>query len=149
MADEEDKADFDAYFAQRYNTRLSTKDEKKFKEWVDQASVANGRDVSMDVNDYDLRGFWLHGGSKQKKFDHLPDTFKKPNHPTFSDQSIYNGTPSPYGGKYVGGKWVEGVTGEQFFKPSKEMLGTTHPLDWLKQYMQEREPGVGLLVPKD
>ena len=48
----------------------------------------------MDEIDYDLRGFFRDGNS----FDaagHGADWYKKPNHPTFSNESQYHGTPAP------------------------------------------------------
>lgn len=59
-----------------------------YKDWLDKQSQLQGRDVSADEQDYDLEGYF--NTLKATPVDgagHLPDTFKKPNHPTFSDQS--------------------------------------------------------------
>lgn len=124
--------DFDSHFRDNYNTKLSDEDEKAFQQWAAQ----NPRLGSAD--DYDARGFWLEGAASAEN-GHGTDKWKKPNHPTFSTQSIYNGVQSPYGGVFEGGVWSEdGST----YTPSSTMLKYTHPLDWLRNYMEKVEPGV-------
>ena len=47
--------------------------------------------------DYDFRGLYYSGlmGNQYSSESHFPDLFKKPNHETFSNQSIYyNGQPN-------------------------------------------------------
>jgi hypothetical protein len=66
----------------------------------------------MDLYDYDLRGLWKSGGGFGADA-HATDQFKKPNHPTFSIESQYNGVPRPDGGVFQGGHWL----GEQFVPP--------------------------------
>lgn len=43
---------------------------------------------------YDYRGYWKNGPEPMSLFtnEHLPDTWKVPGHPSFSDESIYAGT---------------------------------------------------------
>ena len=65
-----------------YNTDLGD-DEPNFQKWKKQ----NAPDDSG--YDYDLRGAYKSGGSKDPVTGHWKDTYKKPNHPTFSDQSNY------------------------------------------------------------
>lgn len=66
-----------------YDTQLSPDDETKFQAWKQQ-NAPNDSGA-----DYDLRGAYKSGLSKDIASGHWPDTYKKPNHPTFSDQSIY------------------------------------------------------------
>jgi hypothetical protein len=65
-----------------YNTDLGD-DEPKFQEWKSQHAP---RDSGAD---YDLRGAYKSGLTPDPQSGHWPDTFKKPNHPTFSNQSQY------------------------------------------------------------
>ena len=69
-------------FTATHNTKLSPKEEKAFMAWADKTGKIK------DLYDYDLRGFWKSGAGTAEN-GHGTDTFKKPNHPTFSDQSIY------------------------------------------------------------
>ena len=58
--------------------------------------------------DYDLQGAFLAGVKRDPVTGHMPDTFKKPNHSTFSNQS-----------KYATGKWAKYAgswQGEQYIK---------------------------------
>ena len=125
---------FDQHFRDNYNTQLSPEQEAQFSLWAAQ----NPRLGSTE--DYDARGFWQAGGQSAAN-GHGSDKWKKPNHPTFSDQSIDNGMESPWGGVYEGGKWAEDGSS---YTPTAAMLKTTHPLNFLQRYMREREPGVQL-----
>ncbi|MCA0188181.1 MAG: hypothetical protein LCH90_19750 [Proteobacteria bacterium] len=130
------------HFRSNYNSRLTPEEDEQFGAWAKQ----NGRD--QDDYDYDIRGAWkeLQSGQMQEADNgHLGDKYKKPNHPTFSNQSIYHGTESPMGGRYEGGEWSE--AGDEF-RPSKQMLYQTHGAEWLKRYMQDREPNVKLVLPE-
>lgn len=119
-------------FVDRYNTRLTQDQEKQFMKWIADESKRQGRDLLLDLGDYDVRGYWL-GGNTPDERGHGTDQYKKPNHPTFSNESVYNGTNG-----YWGGKW-----GENEFIPGKTNLEMYSP-EWLEQYMQQVEPGVAL-----
>lgn len=54
--------DFDQHFADNYNTTLSDENQTRFNNWVAQESQRMGRDISQDMADYDLKGYWLNGG---------------------------------------------------------------------------------------
>lgn len=72
---------------------------------------------------------------------HFPDTYKKPNHPTFSNQSQYNGQDGMYGGTW-------GKEGEQHtFTPGP---ANTHwrPLSRLQEYFKNEEPEAILYPPR-
>lgn len=101
-------------------------------------SYLNGqsRDVTKDLGDYDVQGFFLSGNATAAN-GHGTDTFKKPNHPTFSVESQYNGQD----GK-TGGAWSE-QDGKTVFTPSPtniQMYGEGA----LKDYFKRVEPDVVL-----
>lgn len=120
-------------FSERYNTKLSPEEESRFQEWAQK----NNR--TGDVYDYDLRGAWQElqrGDMTEDARGHLGDKYKKPNHPTFSDQSKYNGAEG-----VVGGTWSE-QDGKIVYKASKSnRMGKTQ----LARYFKEIEPGVVLI----
>lgn len=69
--------------ANNYETYLPPDQEPAFQTW----KAVNAKDNSGA--DYDLRGAFEAGVKPDPKTGQLPDTFKKPNHPTFTDQSKY------------------------------------------------------------
>jgi hypothetical protein len=141
--------DFDTHFQNNYNTSLSDENETRFNNWVAQEGKRRGRDMSGDTADYDLRGYWLNGGHKDTTGQgHMTDQYKKPNHPTFSNQSIYHGKDSPWGEPYQGGTWSQDAQGRDVYTPTATMLKYTHPTTFLQNYMRDREPGVTLILPK-
>ena len=101
----------------------------------------------MEAIDYDLRGFYKSGG-KFAENGHGADVFKKPNHPTFSNQSKYHGASDEKGTKYIGGEW--GNTDEGYtYTPSREMLNSTHNSDQLVNYIRKYEPKTNLILPNE
>ena len=130
----------------RFNTELTEQEAAAYAQWATGESKSRGRDVLMDENDYDLRGYWKNEGSKPQG-GHMTDTYKKPNHPTFSNESMYNNALDDAGTPYIGGAWGnEG--GMDTYTPSERMLNDTHGAQRLQQYFKQREPGVQLILPK-
>lgn len=83
-----------------YNTRLDDDDEKKFQSW-------KSKNAPNDSGaDYDLRGAYKAGNSADPKTGHWDDTFKKPNHPTFSTFSKYAKDAPDKAGTWDGDKYV-------------------------------------------
>ena len=119
-------------FTDHYNTQLTPEEEREFQAWA----KAEGRE--RDVFNYDLRGAWKElksGTMSEDARGHLGDKYKKPNHPTFSDQSIYSTEENR------GGHWsVE--NGQDVFVPGRELSAAE--ANYLQQYFAEREPGVQL-----
>ena len=78
-----------------FDTHLPTREEAKYQGWKQRYAP---QDSGLD---YDLRGAFKAGLQPDATTGHWPDTFKKPNHPTFSDQSKY----APFGnpGSWQGG----------------------------------------------
>ena len=112
-------------YRNRYNTELTPSEKKEFDKWVAKESKRQGRDILMDMGAYDVQGFWKSGDHKRMDQDnHGTDTWKKPNHPTFSNQSKYHGADGFYGGN-----WKE----DGAYQPSKqtlEMYGSDY-YDWM------------------
>lgn len=92
-------------FLEKYNTDLDSSQMKKYTEWIMSESKKEGRDIRYDRGTYDTQGYWLNhinSGEDVRDGDgHAPDVYKKPNHPTFSDESQYASEEFP------GGKWGE------------------------------------------
>ena len=91
-------------FSDRFNTRLSKKDRPNFELW----SITPNQDNRIPLNDigaYDVQGYWkdyIKKGINPNDVDnHGPDTYKKPNHPTFSNESKYSNI------RWEGGSWEE------------------------------------------
>lgn len=116
-------------FANRYNTQLSPEQEQQYQQW----SASSGRDPSRDNYDYDMRGAFLSGAT-QAANGHYPDTFKKPNHPTFSTQSRYHGVEG-----YTGGRWAQNPSGNWTFTPGPTNLQMYGP-QGLQDYFKRVEP---------
>lgn len=117
-------------FSDRYNTKLSPELEKEFLK----------SPMAKDVYDYDARGAWLemrNGTMSPDARGHLGDKYKKPNHPTFSVESIYNGRDG-----YRGGQWVQDGNGGMMF-----VVGETNMMSpaQLQGYFLQIEPGVRLI----
>ena len=104
----------------------------------------------MESIDYDLRGMWKGNTGFDKGTGHGADTYKKPNHPTFSDQSKYHGAEDEVsGGKYIGGRWrSDPKSGMHTYTPSDEMLNNTHDRDQMIRYIHENEPNTFLELPR-
>ena len=83
-----------------FDTKLDPQDELKFQAWK---NVNAPKDSGAD---YDLRGAFKAGLSPSQN-GHWPDTYKKPNHPTFSNESIYaTGANAAKAGKWEGEKYI-------------------------------------------
>ena len=137
------------YWINNFNTDLEPENEKRFQAWLKEGKEKYGVDLSKDIENYDLRGFWLNGGYEDEAFrqrkGHAPDTFKKPNHPTFSNESIYDSIMDAEGQVYKGGEWID----EETFKPSKKMLQETHTPDWYLPYMEKYHKGLKILIENE
>ncbi len=120
-------------YTARYNTKLNPAQESLFQAWAAKSGKLG------DLYDYDMRGQW-QAGQSQKGDEHGTDTFKKPNHPTFSNQSQYHGTDG-----HVGGVWG-GTDTAPTFTPSATNLKMMSPAA-LQRYFRTREPDVRLVMP--
>jgi hypothetical protein len=137
------------HYITSFNTKLTPEEEQQFQSWVQQESARTGRDKYRDLEDYDLKGAWKElqkGTMTEDERGHLGDKYKKPNHPTFSDQSIYHNTKDPKTGvKYEGGTWSK-EDDKDAYTPSKHVL-KMHGPEKLSDYFNDVEPGVMLKLP--
>lgn len=94
----------------------------------------------QETNDYDLKGYFDKYGAVNVVGDqHLTDEFKKPNHVTFSSESIYN---SP---EHQGGEWRQ-KDGKWEFVASPWNIKNVG-IDSLQTYFKQNEPGSNLILP--
>ena len=122
-----------------YNTPLSNDEELAYQQWL----ASRGMQPGQESYDYDMRGFFKGAGA-QADNGHFPDTFKKPNHPTFSNQSMYADPVAQ-----PGGQWGTNLGGQDTFAPG---AGGTWDKPSLSRYMAQVEPNAQLLpgaAPQD
>lgn len=125
---------FSEDYSDKFNTVLSPDEEGKYQAWA----TKNHRE--KDVYDYDLRGAWKElqsGTMSEDERGHLGDKYKKPNHPTFSDQSIYSGQDG-----VTGGVWSRNAEGKDVYTPGRKLSSVE--ADRLRRYFLRNEPGVVL-----
>jgi hypothetical protein len=115
----------------QYNTQLTPEQEAAFQKTPH----------AKDVFDYDARGEFLAGADRNNPTGHGQDTFKKPNHPTFSSGSKYHGVDG-----HVGGEWTDLKDGSWQFAPSQTNLQMNSP-EFLQNYFKDREQGNRLVLP--
>lgn len=121
-----------------YDTPLTPEEQQAYSAWAQ----AGGRDPEKEKYDYDLQGYFKSGGSLGE--GHLPDTYKKPNHPTFSQDSQYHGKDGA-----EGGAWVQNPEDSSFaFQPGKSNLENWGP-QGLQSYFNKFEPGNTLVIPPE
>ena len=119
-------------FYDKYNTQVPQEDLQAYTSWLLSEGSRQGRDLLMDRGDYDVQGYWL-AGERPDERGHGTDAYKKPNHPTFSDESVYHGADG-----YYGGSW-----GNNEFTPGRTNLEIRTP-EQLAEYFASVEPGVRL-----
>ena len=120
-------------FTDKYNTPLDSDDESKFQDW------AKSNPNLGNTFDYDARGFWKAGAGTADN-GHGADTWKKPNHPTFSDQSMYHGVDGFYGGT-----WQQQGDAYHFYASGTNMQ-MYNPAD-LSDYFKKVEQGNSVIFP--
>lgn len=93
------------------------------------------------TSDYDLKGYFdKYGATNVVGDQHLTDEFKKPNHVTFSSESIYN---SP---DHQGGEWRKGADSQWEFVASPWNIKNVG-VDSLQTYFKQNEPSARLILP--
>ena len=123
-----------------YNTPILTP-----QMWDAYSAWARGQglDAVEDAHDYDMQGAFLRefamplDARVAEAVDprgHGSDTFKKPNHSSFSAESVYASPLHP------GGVWTDGG----FFTPSPATPNFYMPRD-MASYMRDYEPGAALV----
>jgi hypothetical protein len=81
-----------------FNTKID--DEEEFQRWKSKHAPQDSG------HDYDLRGAYKAGVTPDPESGHWPDTFKKPNHPTFSNESQYAKDAPEKAGRWEGETYI-------------------------------------------
>lgn len=84
----------------KYETALTPEEETGFSKWKQQYAP---QDSGVD---YDWRGAFKAKLTPDAKSGHWPDTYKKPNHPTFSVESQYAKDAPELAGRWEGERYV-------------------------------------------
>jgi hypothetical protein len=132
MADDSFGVNFDSASG-KYDTKLTPEEEKKYQTWIGPKA--------KDEEDYDTRGLFKEVKGEPLKTGHSPDTYKKPNHPTFSNESKYHSSETP------GGKWGKDEKGNDFFVASEHNV-KMHGEVGLQNYFNKHEKNVILHLPE-
>jgi hypothetical protein len=114
------------------NTKLTEEKEAEFQAWV------KDKNREADLKDYDLRGAW-QANAKEAGDGHLPDRWKKRNHPTWS-------TESQYDPQRLGGSWEKNSDGRWSFRASDANI-TNLGIDRFLEYFKTKEPDSDLVLP--
>lgn len=112
-----------------------------YSDWLKYRSALQKRDISKDEQDYDLESYYnslKYNPNEESANMHLPDTYKKPNHPTFSSQSMYH-----IPGIQEGGNWNEDNQGKWSFKPSDINLRNMSA-EHMQDYFNKADPNAKL-----
>ena len=134
-------------FTNLYNTPLTPIEQQGFKAWL-KTLPENQR----SMRDYDLQGYYkfARDGVDPKNFylnhdnpsTHFNDYFKKPNHPTFSVYSKYNGQDG-----WQGSRWYPLAKDESKWMLDVNPTNTRSPRG-LARYMQEAESSTVFSDPR-
>lgn len=131
----------DLDFTAKYNTELPPEQEQAFQNWTKNQSQKIGRNIANDSYDYDMRGWFAQNGPQDLKAGvHFTDQFKKPNHPTFSTFSQYNGVDDN-----EGGLWQQEPDKTWSFTPGRTNLQSFGKGE-LQEYFNRVEPGNKLKI---
>lgn len=136
-----------------YNTKLSISDARKFYKWIAEISKVKGKNIlETDGNVYDFPIFWLKFiKNKQTKLmtkeEHFDDIGKKPNHLTFSTQSIWHNALDFNNIKLKGGKWKK-IKNKWIFMPSQQQIVDGQKVIELYNLFKTVEKNSILVFPK-
>lgn len=118
-------------YSKQYNTPLNKTDLGLYEKWFNSLPSHQRNTI-----DYDMQGVFASG--IRGKNGHFPDTYKKPNHPTFSMESKYSGVDG-----HTGGEW-RNILGVEVFVPSRTNFTQNKP-SFLREYFKQVEPNSLLL----
>jgi hypothetical protein len=100
--------------------------------------------LAPSFQDYDYDSWRkANPNAEMKPGQHYPDTYKLPNHMTFSDESIYNGV-----GGAIGGHWDQDENDKWTFTAGPTNL-QYHSKEELQDYFKKVEPDSKLIIPQD
>lgn len=112
----------------RYNTALKPAQEARFR----------AQYAPNDSYDYDMRGAYA-ANTKAAANGHYPDTYKKPNHMTFSTGSQYS-TP-----EHTGGQWIQAPSGKWIFMASPWNMNNSGALGLLDYFAHQEQGNIPVL----
>ncbi len=131
------KKDPELRYLREYNTELTQDKFDKFYKWGLE-KYGNLENLLYEMGTYDVQGAWKSGDVyKTDSRGHGTDKWKKPNHRTFSTESVYHSEKTP------GGRWLKTPSGIQFH-PSKITLDL-YGVEQIQKYFREHEPNVRLM----
>jgi hypothetical protein len=110
-----------------FETLLLPEEEAAFAKWMKLFAPQDSGE------DYDFRGAFK-AGYKPGTDGHWPDTFKKPNHPTFSIESIYALDRPQLAGRWKGEQYIPPGVGqsllplERALRESQQMQNSLLPI---------------------
>jgi len=115
-----------------------------FKEYYKTvpAEKNNVEDFDLEAAYNDLPYATMKEFAETDKHLDRGDKYKKPNHKTFSTESIYHSKETP------GGKW-EKKNNKWIFKASKHNVKNAGGADALKKYFAEHDKDSELVLPED
>lgn len=111
---------------------------ESYKDWKNKIEEYKGIDVDNDST-YDYRNFYNEDPNRAYRMlkddpeAHFTDRYKKPSHPTFSDESIYSNSNTP------GGHWYN-IDDKYIYEPS-EYTGTPERNAKRREYMMNTGEG--------
>ncbi len=122
-----------------FETPLTTSEEAKFKTWKQKYAPNDSGE------DYDLRGAFKAGLTPDPETGHWPDTFKKPNHPTFSNESQYAVGPyAPLAGHWTGPNHDQFVPGSGILPKAEPTVPTEDVAAELQEPISKKILGMSL-----
>ena len=118
-----------------YTTQLNPNEQAAFNNWVSDMRSKGAIHANDQFQDYDMQGYWknevlnntnLANGNAQA---HFTDKYKMPNHPTFSNESMYYNTAnSPYAGSWQGENFVSPVNPQAEQQKTNAVVGALRKL---------------------
>jgi hypothetical protein len=124
-------------YPDKFNTKLTPEEEARYQQWL----KGPGKNSVWDQSAYDVRGSWKSQGEKIAP-GHGHDTWKKPNHPTFSTESIY-ATQRQYpaatweeDGGYSPSEFSKGLYSKEYYKRlfARERENNPRAVEHLEKY---------------
>jgi hypothetical protein len=126
-----------------FDTPLSKKEEKQYQSYK-KALKDRGNEI-----DYDLRGYWKEEGrfipvKSALDESHFTDKWKKPNHPGFSNESVYHNSINKDGTVNIGGQWLVGPDGRDTYVPPAKRYMDPQERMLIDYYLtRDADPAVG------
>jgi hypothetical protein len=144
-------AAFEIYYTPQvaFETRIPPDQEPAFQAWKAVNALLPSGDLDSGA-DYDYHGAFLAGENRKSPEDSLSDTFKKPNHPTFTNQSKYAEYGKP--GSSEGDTSVPAVESEEV-APLQPLMAPTpresseEPRNIVFEVFAQLAAGVAVAIP--